>query len=144
MRSTMPRQVQAPSSYTPRSATRASVCHGRLKDELVELLKAEGKTWKQMIGTGIDLSNVAISAPNAEVPTGLPPGQRRRLREVRRQRQARTRRSPLQAGPQPDTHQENLQSFLPTRESDATYYDLVEKAHSALGLEFVPRVKRRR
>ncbi|EST05037.1 Dihydroorotate dehydrogenase, class 1/ 2 [Kalmanozyma brasiliensis GHG001] len=108
----------------------------RLKDELVELLKTEGKTWKEVVGTGIDLSSVEISAPNAEVPTGLHPGSDAAFEKSVASVKLELDGLREKFGLNQTLTKENLQSFLPTRESDATYYDLIEKAHSALGLEF--------
>ncbi|KAJ1018933.1 hypothetical protein NDA16_004736 [Ustilago loliicola] len=108
----------------------------RLKDELVELLKAEGKTWKEVVGSGLDLSKIHISAPNVETPTGLHPGSdaafEKSVASVKLELDGLREKFSLNQ----TLTKENLQSFLPTRESDASYYDLIEKAHSALGLEF--------
>ncbi|PWZ00164.1 hypothetical protein BCV70DRAFT_200321 [Testicularia cyperi] len=108
----------------------------RIKDELVELLKAEGKTWKQVVGSGIDLSKVEVAAPNDEVAKGLHPGRdaafEKSVASVKLQLQGMREKLGLNNA----ISKEALQSFLPSREADASYYDLIEKAHSALGLEF--------
>lgn len=108
----------------------------RIKDELVELLKAEGKTWKEVVGSGIDLSNISISAPNAEVPTGLHPGSDAAFEKSVASVKLELDGLREKLGLNQTLSKEALHSFLPTRESDASYYDLIEKAHSALGLEF--------
>lgn len=103
----------------------------RIKDELVELLKAQGKTWKQVVGTGLDVSKTHSSTPNAgETATGLHP-----LSDAALEKSIASIKLELQ-DLREKWAEERLQSFLPTRESDASYYDLIEKAHSALGLEF--------
>ncbi|CDR88424.1 related to dihydroorotate dehydrogenase, mitochondrial precursor [Sporisorium scitamineum] len=108
----------------------------RLKDELVELLKAEGKTWKQVVGSGIDLSNISIAAPNADTPTGLHPGSDAAFEKSVASVKLELDGLREKFGLNQTLTKENLQSFLPSRESDASYYDLIEKVHSALGLEF--------
>lgn len=108
----------------------------RLKDELIELLKAEGKTWKQVVGSGIDLSQISISAPNAETRTGLHPGSDAAFEKSVASVKLELDGLREKFGLNQTLTKENLQSFLPTRETDASYYDLIEKAHSALGLEF--------
>ena len=108
----------------------------RIKDELVQLLKAEGTTWKQAIGSGIDLSNISISAPNADTPTGLGPRSdaafEKSVASVKLELDGLREKFGLS---QPLTKQD-LHSFLPSREKDAGYYDLIQQAHAALGLEF--------
>lgn len=108
----------------------------RLKDELVELLKAEGKTWQQVVGSGLDLTKISIATPNAETPTGLHPGSDAAFQKSVAGVKLELNGLRNKLGLNPTLTKENLRSFLPSRESDASYYDLIEKAHSALGLEF--------
>lgn len=108
----------------------------RIKDELVELLKAEGTTWKRVVGSGIDLSNISISTPNTEIPTGLHPGSDAVFEKSVASVKLELDNLREKFGLHPTLSKDALHSFLPTRESDASYYDLIEKAHSALGLEF--------
>ncbi|SPO26691.1 related to dihydroorotate dehydrogenase, mitochondrial precursor [Ustilago trichophora] len=108
----------------------------RIKDELVELLKAEGKTWKQVVGSGIDLSAISISTPNAETPTGLHPGSDAAFEKSVASVKLELDGLREKFGLNQTLTKENLHSFLPKRETDASYYELIEKAHSALGLSF--------
>lgn len=109
----------------------------RLKDDLLELLKSNNTTWKDSIGTGIDLSSITIHTPNADHATGLAPTSdaafEKSLASVKLELDGLRSKFGLNS----PLSKEALQSFMPTKEADAGYYDLMEKAHSALGLEFV-------
>ncbi|EPQ25908.1 uncharacterized protein PFL1_06581 [Pseudozyma flocculosa PF-1] len=107
----------------------------KIKDELTELLKAEGKTWKQVVGTGVKLSEVTVAAPNDNVPMGLSPARdeafTKSVASVK-QELAGLRQNlglPSASSPPPAV-------FVPDREKDEAYYTLVEKANAALGLSF--------
>ncbi|SNX85021.1 related to dihydroorotate dehydrogenase, mitochondrial precursor [Melanopsichium pennsylvanicum] len=108
----------------------------RIKDELVDLLKAQGTTWKEIVGSGVDLSNISISAPNAQVATGLHPGSDTAFKKSVASVKLELDGLRSKLGISTPLTKDNLKSFLPTRESDAGYFDLIQKAHSALGLEF--------
>lgn len=108
----------------------------RIKDELTALLKAEGKTWKEMIGTGLDLSSVQIATPNENVPTGLHPGRDdafdKSVASVKLELDGLREKLGLHR----PLSRQSLQSFLPDQKTDEGYYNLLQEAHSALGLEF--------
>lgn len=107
----------------------------RLKDELVSLLKAEGTTWKQAVGSGLDLSKVEIAVPNAERPTGLHPGSDAAFEKSVASVKLELDGLREKLGLNQTLSKQALHSFLPSREKDASYYDLLDKAHAALGLD---------
>ena len=100
-----------------------------IKDELTELLKAEGKTWREVVGTGINLSQVTTAAPNDSVPMGLSPARDdaflKSVASVKEELEGM--RSSLGLS-QP--------RFVPDRSKEPEYYTLLEKTHAALGLSF--------
>ncbi|KAN0059832.1 Dihydroorotate dehydrogenase (quinone), mitochondrial [Thecaphora frezii] len=102
----------------------------KIKDELTELLKAEGKTWKEVVGTGVKLSEVTTAAANDEVPMGLSPA-----RDAAFTKTVASVKEEL-AGLRQDLglSAPALAFEMPDREKDVAYYKLLEETHAALGL----------
>ncbi|KDN50839.1 hypothetical protein K437DRAFT_233471 [Tilletiaria anomala UBC 951] len=100
----------------------------RLKDELTALLKQEGMTWMQVVGSGIDLSN--LEETKGKNYTELKDLYRRNVASIKSQMEDLR----LQLGGSAKTNITALPYFQPDP-ADTDYVTLLERVHEVLGSE---------
>ncbi|PWN54195.1 hypothetical protein IE53DRAFT_383216 [Violaceomyces palustris] len=109
----------------------------QIKDELTGLLKAEGKTWKDVIGTGLDLSKLELRDERPQSGQELSSDEAFSKSIASVKEELNSLRSSIGSerdGSGPDDSVGSSSDKVPAH--DDAYFTLLEKTHSALGLAF--------